>query len=317
MTHARDRCREVIDAVCAGILVADVIARPVDELPARGSLGLLESIELRGGGSALNTATVLRRLGLEVAVAGKVGRDAFGDFLLGLIEERGLRRLVARDASVPTSATVALVGADGERTFLHVPGANGALRADEIEVPKARALHLAGTFVMPALDGAPTEALLRGAQARGLVTSLDTVFDPTGRWERVLPCLPHAELFAPGYREGAGITGEREPERIARRLRELGAGEVAVTLGAAGCYASGEGFEGPVAGLTVAAVDGTGTGDAFSAGLLYGRLAGWGFERSVRFANAAGALASTAVGAAEGASTLERTLEVAGLSVSA
>lgn len=63
----------------------------------------------------------------------------------------------------------------------------------------------------------------------------------------------------------------------------------------------------------VAAVDGTGAGDAFAAGLLYGRLAGWPLERAARLANAAGALATTAVGAVEGVGGLDEALALAGL----
>ena len=114
------------DAVCLGILVADVIARPVDRVPEAGSLALLDEIGLHGGGCALNTGTALARLGVSIACAGKVGGDAFGDFLLGLLDERGIdHSLVLRDAVAATSATVVLVDSVGERTFLHVPGANG------------------------------------------------------------------------------------------------------------------------------------------------------------------------------------------------
>ena len=114
--------------------MADVIARPLDEQPPGGSLALLDEITLHGGGCALNTASVLSTLGVETAVVGKVGADPFGDFLLGLLDERGVRREgVVRDERVPTSATVVLVDSAGERTFLHVPGANGALGADELD----------------------------------------------------------------------------------------------------------------------------------------------------------------------------------------
>ena len=306
-----------MDVVCLGILVADVICRPVDELPARGTLGLVDEIELRGGGCALNTASALTRLGLTAGVAGKVGDDPFGDFVVDLLDERGVdRRALLRDASTATSATVALVGSEATRTFLHVPGANGALRAEELDAEllfSGRALHGAGQLVMPELDGEPFAQLLAEARSRGLVTSLDTVFDASGRWERVLPSLPHLDLFSPALAEARGITGEDDPERAAARLQEHGVGGVAVTLGPDGCYASGPGFEGHVPAPRVAEVDGTGSGDAFAAGLLYGTLAGWGFERSVRFACAAGALATTAVGAYEGLRGPQETLALAGL----
>ncbi len=306
-----------MDVVCLGILVADVICRPVDELPARGTLGLAGEIELQGGGCALNTASALSRLGMQAGVAGKVGADRFGDFIVELLDERGVdRSALVRDEATPTSATVALVASDGTRTFLHVPGANGTLRAAELDpelLYAGRALHAAGQLVMPALDGEPFAALLAEARRRGLVTSLDTVFDATGRWERVLPSLPHVDLFTPSLEEAHGITGESDPARAAERLRERGAGAVAITLGPDGCYASGPGFEGRVAAPAVAAVDGTGSGDAFAAGLVYATLAGWGFEHGVRFACAAGALATSAVGAYAGLRGVDETLALAGL----
>jgi sugar/nucleoside kinase (ribokinase family) len=85
-----------------------------------------------------------------------------------------------------------------------------------------------------------------------------------------------------------------------------------VTLGPAGCQVCADDFEGHVEGQVVVAVDGTGAGDAFTAGFLYGRLAGWPTERCARFANAAGALATTAIGAFEGVGDLQQTLELAG-----
>src|SRR6266516_6841685 len=304
------------DVVCLGTVVADVIARPVDRLPEPGTLALVDSLTLHGGGCALNTSSALVRLGLEAAVVAKVGADPLGDFALGLLVQRGIGvDGLRRDPEVPTSASVVLVDSAGERTFLHLPGANGALRADELgEAPYAgRALHVAGALVLDALDGEPTAALLAEARRRGIRTSLDTAFDARGRWERVLPALPHCDLVTPGLPEARAITGEDEPARAAARLRQLGTREAAVTLGSDGCYLAGDEFQGYVPAVPVVAVDGTGAGDAFAAGLLYGRLAGWPLERCARFANAAGALATTAVGAFEGVGGLAETLRAAGL----
>jgi sugar/nucleoside kinase (ribokinase family) len=166
---------------------------------------------------------------------------------------------------------------------------------------------------MEELDGEPEVRLLAEARSRGLMTSLDTVWDATGRWDRVVPALPHVDLFAPNLPEGRAITGKEEPAAVASWLRERGADAVVLKLGVLGCYVSGEGFEGAIEPLPVEAVDATGAGDAFVAGLLYGSLAGWPLDRSARFANAVGALATTAVGAVEGVPGLEQTLAVAGL----
>jgi sugar/nucleoside kinase (ribokinase family) len=307
----------VTDVVCLGILVADVIARPVDRLPERGTLALVDEIRVHGGGCALNTASALARLGLRTAAAGKVGVDPLGDVLLGVLEERGVdRRAVVRDPATPTSATVALVGADGERTFLHVPGANASLRAGDLDselIFSGRALHVGGSLLLEALDGEPTAALLAEARRRGLFTSLDTAYDASGRWHRVLPSLEELDLFTPSIAEACGVTGENDPDRAARRLRELGVREVAVTLGQDGCYVAGEAFEGHVPAPVVQVVDGTGSGDAFAAGFLHAKLAELPLENAARFANATGALAATASGAYDGLRGREETSALAGL----
>jgi len=160
-------------------------------------------------------------------------------------------------------------------------------------------------------DGEPFASLLAEAKRRGLVTSLDTVWDASGRWARVEPCLQHVDLAVPSLGEAKAISGEGEPERVAAWFRRRGVREIALTMGADGCYASGEGFEGVVPAVSVQPVDGTGAGDAFAAGVLYGKLTGWSFEDSVRLGAAAGALATTAVGAFEGVGTLDETLRFA------
>lgn len=293
-----------------------MIVRPVDALPERGTLGLVDSIVLRGGGCALNTSSALTKLGMRAAVVGKVGADAFGDFILRTLEERGVEASgVIRDATTPTSASVALIDTSGERTFLHTTGANATLTAGETseELFTGRALHIAGALVLDELDGEPTASLLSEARGRGIMTSVDTVFDARSRWERVVTALPFCDLVTPGLLEARGITGEKEPARAARRLREFGARVAVVTLGADGCYVAGDSFEGHVAGFRVESLDGTGAGDAFAAAFLHSLLAGRPLEDCARLANAAGGLATTAVGAFEGVGDLAATERLAGL----
>jgi sugar/nucleoside kinase (ribokinase family) len=293
-----------------------VIVRPVDVLPERGTLGLVDSIVLRGGGCALNTASVLARLGQRAAVVGKVGNDSFGDFIVGTLEGRGVDASgVIRDSTTPTSASVVSVDSGGERTFLHSTGANAMLTADEVREKSFRgqALHIAGALVLDKLDGEPAASLLAEARRRGITTSVDTVFDARGRWDRVVPALPFCDLVTPGLAEARAITGEEEPARATARLRELGARVAAVTLGADGCYVASDSFEGHVSSFRVESVDGTGAGDAFAAGFLHGLLVGRPLEECARLANAAGGLATREVGAFEGVGDLVETERLAGL----
>lgn len=304
------------DVVCLGVLVVDVLAWPVDAMPERGSLALIEGVSTHAGGCALNTATTLARFDLDVTVAGAVGTDPFGDLLVETIVDRGLTSRVIRSVQQPTSTSVVLVASDGERTFLHSPGANACLTEDTFDrdtLASARALHLGGSLLMAGLDGEPTARLLETLHARGLHISVDSAYDAGGRWHRFLPLLPHTDLATVGWAEGRGITGEHDPPRIADALHRHGCAEVAVKMGPEGSFVSGPGHRGHHDALPVTAVDGTGTGDAFTAGLLYGRLAGWPLTDAVRLATATGAMAATAIGAVEGVTDLADAIRLAAL----
>jgi sugar/nucleoside kinase (ribokinase family) len=65
--------------VCLGIMVADVLGKPLKAIPEPGRLVLVEEMSLHTGGCAVNTATALGKLGIPVEVIGKVGTDPFGD----------------------------------------------------------------------------------------------------------------------------------------------------------------------------------------------------------------------------------------------
>ncbi|HXG24757.1 MAG TPA: PfkB family carbohydrate kinase, partial [Chthonomonadales bacterium] len=172
----------------------------------------------------------------------------------------------------------------------------------------ARILHVAGALVMPALDGEPMAEVLREGKRRSMITSLDTVWDATGKWMKTLaPCLPYTDYFMPSLAEAQEITGQREPRDVAQALRDTGVGTVALKLGPEGCYVQTADTELRMPAFSVKAVDGTGSGDAFDAGFLCGVLHGWDLERTARFANAVGALCVTAIGATAGVRSMEET----------
>ena len=135
------------EVVCLGILVADVIARPVDELPERGTIGLVDSIVLRGGGSALNTSVALGRFGVRTKLLGKVGRDPFGDFLVSLFGQPGV------DASGVSPDRILLkIDVEGYESAV-IAGAHRTLRA-------ARPPQLIIEFLTKALKSGAIESMV-------------------------------------------------------------------------------------------------------------------------------------------------------------
>ena len=116
-----------LEAVSVGIVVADVVARPVRGTAEKGQLELVEEILLCSGGSAASTGYALARFGISSAVIGRVGQDGFGDFLVREAARHGAQSLLIRDLQAATSATQVLVDPQGERTFIHAIGANARL----------------------------------------------------------------------------------------------------------------------------------------------------------------------------------------------
>lgn len=301
------------DVVCLGILVADVVAKPVDEYPQRGQLVLCNQIELHSGGCAANTGIGLARLRARVAVIGKVGADGFGDFVTDQLTSAGCDCAgIVRDAEVNTSGTMVLVHTDGERSFIHNVGANARLRRAELDMGIAtsgRILHYAGHNLMPGFDGEPAAGVLRDAKAAGVTTSLDTAWDATGQWMSLIaPCLPHVDIMLPSFDEARMITGREEPAEVAQVLLDHGVGLVALKMGTEGCYLRSADQEIRLPIYRVDTVDATGAGDAFVAGFLRGVLEGWDLERTGRLANAVGALCCQGIGTTQGIRGWEETL---------
>jgi sugar/nucleoside kinase (ribokinase family) len=320
-TPISDTVRKDKPVVCLGIMVADVVGRPLRSIPKPGKLVLVDEMDLYTGGCAINTATALAQLGLPAEVIGKIGDDPFGRFLLDTLIERGIgTRGVKRDPNIGTSATMVMVQPDGERCFVHFIGANAHLTEEDVDfemIAGASILHVAGSLVMPGIDGRSIAELLKRAGANGVVTFLDTVWDDTGRWMKVLePCLPHIDYFVPSLPEAQALTGLDNPTEVAYALLDHGVGTVALKMGDAGCLVISSNKQTEhssaivhIPAFQVNVVDATGAGDAFAAGFIAGVWQGWPLEQTARFANAVGALCVTGPGAAGGVRSLEQTIE--------
>ena len=301
-----------------GILVADIIGRPIDRVPARGALQLVERIAPFVGGCAANTGIGLQRLGVQTMVVARVGSDGLGDFLCGELKRAGVQTQVSRDSEVATSATMVLVASDGERSFLHSTGANATLEAAQFDTALftgARLLHIAGHGLMPRFDGAQCAALLQQARKDGLLTALDTAGAPDTVWrDNLRLCLAHLDFFLPSLHEVKELFPDADtPEALATALLQAGVGTVALKMGEAGSFVSNGRESYQVPPIAVPMVDATGAGDAFAAGFLAGVLRGFGLKRCALLGNACGALCVTQVGTVSAARSLQETLSYFGL----
>jgi len=300
------------DVVCIGGITADLLARPVDKLPEFGRLSLVQTVLFTPGGCAQNCASALARLGTPVRIIGRVGQDPLGADIIRRLEARGvLSDGIRVSPNVGTSTSVGFVAEDGERAFVHAVGANGSIEAADVDwavVASSRILFVGQFGLLGAFDG-QVPAVLAEARSRGLVTALDTVWDPTGGLAaNVRPCLPHLDYFLPSHPEAEAVTGLSNPPEMAARLRAEGVGVVAIKLGRDGCYVADADGGAYVAGFAVDQVDTTGAGDAWCAGFLRGLLEGLATRDAALLGNAVGACSVQAVGANDGVRSFDETV---------
>jgi len=303
------------DIVCAGILVADVLGKPVDSLPEKGKLGLVEKMSLQIGGCAANFVIDLAKLGLKTTIIGKIGDDNFGKFLLDTLNSENVDVTGLKlDKNVSTSASMVMISGDGERSILHSFGANAKFSFDDINlelIGKSKILLIAGTFLMPDFDGEGTEKLLKYAKENGVICCMDTAWDSKGQWLRKIESsLQYLDWFMPSYDEACEMSGKKIPEEIALFFRSEGVKNVIIKLGHEGCFVKQDdqkGYQVP-AFNKVKAIDTSGAGDSFCAGFIAGLYMGWDIPECARFANAVGAHCIMQIGTTAGIKSMEETL---------
>ncbi|MBX3442839.1 MAG: sugar kinase [Planctomyces sp.] len=297
------------DVICAGLIVADHVSAPIPAWPASGGLATTDRIEFTIGGCGANTAVDLARLGVDVALAGRLGRDPAGEVVREMLTTRGVACDLVSASPTAQTATTLVVNVRGEdRRFIHAVGANAEFTGLEIPldaVARAGVLYIGGFGLNPALSGANVAKLFRAARAAGCVTVLDVVFgDPEPVRGMLAEALPETDVFLPNTDEARQLTGLGDPLLQARHFRELGAATSIVTAGPAGAFVSTStgGYHLPA--YPVEQVDGTGGGDAFVAGYIYGLLQNADLHESLRYGAALGASCVQAMGATTG--VLER-----------
>ena len=303
-----------MDVICLGIFVADVMAKPIEEMPERGKLKLFDKMELHTGGCANNTGIGLAKLGIKTACIGKVGNDGFGDFILQILKKnkidiKGMRR----DNKNNTSFTFVMIHSDGERSFFHCLGTNATFDYEDIDfniIKKSKLLHIAGSYLMPKFDGEPTLKLLKKEKEYGIKTSLDTAWNSKGDWKKILPVLPYVDIFLPSFEEAKMIAEKDEPDVVADYFLQHGVKIAGLKMGEKGCYVKTEKETEIVPIYKVNTIDTTGAGDAFVAGFLAGIIKGYELKKCAQLANAVGACCVQAIGCTAGIKNIEETLKL-------
>ncbi len=262
-----------LDVLLSGTVFFDIVFTGMDRLPQPGEELWSKGMGSSPGGIA-NLATAAARLGLRTGLVAGFGDDAYGDWMWQtLSDEEGIDLSASRQFDDFHSALTVSVAAHGDRAMVthgHDPAARAAV------------VDLAG-------DTSWWAGIARG----GALIFADIGFDATGKWDPAdLDPLAHCHAFTPNVVEATAYTRTDSPGRAVRALAEKVPLAV-VTDGADGAYAidSSTGEEAFCPAVPVRAIDTTGAGDVFAAGLVLGTLAQWPLEQRLRFASLCSALA--------------------------
>ncbi len=316
---AEDGPDQAVDLVVIGDCNPDVLVLSDDVTPMFGQQEkLVRSMSLVVGGSASITAVAAARLGLSVALVAAVGDDPAGQFMLDQLAREGVGTdAVAVRDDLPTGMTVALSNG-GDRAILTALGAVGSLTAADVPavlLGRARHVHISSYFLLEDSLGPGLATVMATAQVAGATVSLDTNWDPSGRWgwgdDRLAAALARADLLLPNEAEAVRLSGEPDLTAAVPVLTAAGS-RVVVKLGARGALCADGTRRHRVSVPPVVPVDATGAGDCFNAGLIAGLLRGLALPKAAALGCATGALSTRAPGGAGSAPDLRTALALAG-----
>ena len=290
------------DIICIGMALVDCIIKGFDSTPVSASGYRASSCSLSAGGEAVNEAAAAARLGLRAGILCALGEDDAGSIVESALRRSGVdTSLILRSPEHPTPVTTMFVNDDGTRKSVTNRAHIYNFRPDRCpeRFSSARAVLLGSLFRAPFDDPAVIHSVLRTAKANGQLIFADTKL-PNFRFltlDDLVPSLPLIDFITPNEDEARYFTGRDTPEAMADEFLARGVKNVIVKLGSRGCLLKNAELCLALPGFPVEAADATGAGDNFIAGFASELLRGSGTEEALLFANACGAICTTAVGA--------------------
>jgi ribokinase len=286
-----------MSVVVFGSINMDLVVR-APRLPAPGETLTGHTFFSVPGGKGANQAVACGRLGMLTKMVGRVGQDVFAVALRESLAAAGVDIAGVVATEGPSGVAAIAVDDAAENTIVVVPGANGAVGAEDVARLDAA---LAGARVLLLQLEVPLDAVVaaaRAARRRGVTV----VLDPAPARELPAELYPLADIITPNETEAGILLGfpvrdEAAAERAARGLLARGVGRVVLKLGGRGVYAADPSAGALHPAFPVTPVDTVAAGDAFNGGLAAALSEGRPFEEALRWGLAAGAISVTRAGA--------------------
>lgn len=260
--------------------------------PGPGETLFGDSFALSPGGKGANQAVAAARLGGEVKMIGRVGRDAFGSELLEIMKQEriDINHISISDLQMTGVASI-ILESDGENRIIVVPGANIELEVKDIQLlePVIKGADL----IMMQLE--MNLEMCERAAAIAHLNRIPVILNPAPARVLTDEMLSYITYLTPneteaGILSGIDVDSIDSAEQAARILLDKGVQNVIVTLGSKGALIVNDEGSWHVAGFSAQAIDTVAAGDSFNGALAQQLIDGKGLEKAVQFANAVGAL---------------------------
>jgi len=299
----------------SGVIVVDRIAVDLPEEPHSGKTQFTKKpIEEHVGGHAANVAIDLVRLGMppqEVGIIAAIGDDSAGDFIRRTIERYGIQHSF-QGASISTGQDLILVPKGRDRSFNISPGANLELDTQIVKEALQR-MQPKVLSIRPGYTGIDLSlpSILEGLSSTFVLLDFIRPFEKNSSY--ILPAIKYANVFHCNAGEAMDITGQSTPDAAIATLFSKGAQCLLITNGERGAQLITSSSRIKQPAFHVDAIDPTGCGDAFCAGIIkkviewsvfksFGSLPIKKLNEMLRYAQAVGAACATGIGTTAGVS---------------
>ena len=303
------------DIVFIGTAILDTVIKGFDPEPVSVAGYRAESGSINAGGEGVNGSIASAKLGMKSALLCFLGDDQAGDLIEVELEKNGVdTSCIVRTSENPTPVTTIFVAEDGNRKSITNNAHRYNFHPEQYpdRFTDTKAVVIGSLFRAPFNDPDVIRAVVSEAHSKGITVFADTKIPNFRRLtlDEIADSLSMIDYITPNEDEARFFTGEDEPEKMAEVFLEKGVKNVVLKLGGRGCLLMNSSETIYVPAHRIDVVDATGAGDNFMAGFVSELIRGSDMRDALEFANACGAICTTAVGTGTALKNREQVLRM-------